>query len=397
LEDHNHNFYPANHWLDDVRLPAVPKGSNYYTTVAFADFMIDCLKDHAKNHEKEPFFAYLAFTVPHFPLQAPAEDIARYRDKYLAGWDEIRRQRHERQLKMGIVNCALAEREPEVVPHWNLSAEKLHEQISSNEVAQAVAWSELNEGERQFQATKMAIHAAMVDRMDREIGRVLEQLRAMGALENTVVMFASDNGASAEFLNRGDKHDPTAEMGSGESYLCLGPGWSMACNTPFRLHKSWVHEGGISTPLIVQWPNGISAKGKLRHAVGHMIDIVPTVLELAGGGAKVERVWNGVEAPPLPGRSLVAAFRSDAAIQRDFLFFHHENNRALRMGDWKLVSKRPNTNEYALYNLRRDRSEQVNLVEKEKGRAESMARRWEEIEANFRKTAGRLPAAVRRE
>jgi arylsulfatase A-like enzyme len=394
LEDHDHNFYPKNHWLDDVRLPAVAKGSNYYTTVAFADFMIDCLKDHAANHSREPFFAYLAFTVPHFPLQAPPEDIARYRDKYLAGWDAIRAQRYERQLKLGLVNCSLAPRESDIVPHWNLSAEKLHTEISSNEVDRAVAWKDLNEEERRFQATKMAIHAAMIDRMDHEIGRVLDQLKAMGALENTIVMFASDNGASAEFLNRGDKHDPSAPMGSGGSFLCLGPGWSTACNTPFRLHKSWVHEGGISTPLIVQWPKGIAAKGELRHALGHMIDIIPTVLELTG--AKPEKQWHGVEAPPLPGRSLVAAFSKDVPIERDFLYFHHENNHALRMGDWKLVSKRPNTNDYALYNLKTDRSEQDNLAEKEKDRAGLMAKRWQEIETEFRKLAGPLPAAPRR-
>jgi arylsulfatase len=276
------------------------------------------------------------------------------------------------------------------VPHWNLTEEKLREQISSNEVARAIAWSELSDEQRKFQAAKMAIHAAMIDRMDREIGRVLDQLKAMGALENTIVMFASDNGASAEFLNRGDKHDPSAALGSGGSFLCLGPGWSTAGNTPFRLHKSWVHEGGIATPLIVQWPKGIAAKGELRHTPGHVIDFVPTVLELVG--ASPDKKWNGVEVPPLPGCSLVPAFAKDVSVPRDFLYFHHENNHALRIGDWKLVSKRPNTNDYALYNLALDRSEQVNLADEEQARVASMARRWQEIENDFRKLAGPLPA-----
>lgn len=385
LEDHDRNFYPKNVWLDDVRLPPVPKDSHYYTTVAFADFMISCLQDHAANFSGQPFLAYLAFTVPHFPLQAPPEDIARYRDKYLAGWDVIREQRHQRQLKMGLVNCALSEREPGEVPYWNLSEEELHRQISTNEVARAVAWNELSEEQKRFQASKMAIHAAMIDRMDREIGRVLEQLKAMGALKNTIVMFASDNGASAEFLNRGDKHDPSAAPGSGGSFLCLGPGWSTAANTPFRLHKSWVHEGGISTPLIVQWPSVIRAKGELRHAVGHVIDIVPTVLELVGATSPQE--GNGVESPPFPGRSLVPALREDAPVPRDFLYFHHENNRALLIGDWKLVSKRPNTNDYALYDLNRDRCERKNLAGKDPQRVASMAQRWEAIEASFRALA----------
>jgi arylsulfatase A-like enzyme len=389
LEDHDRNFYPTNHWLDDVRLPPVPKGSNYYTTVAFADFMIRCLKEHAEKFSDRPFFGYVAFTVPHFPLQAPPGDIARYRDKYLAGWDLIRRQRYERQLTMGLVNCPLSKRAPDTVPHWNLKDAELKEQISPGEVARAVAWSELNGEQKKFQATKMAIHAAMIDRMDREIGRVLDQLKAMGALENTIVMFASDNGTSAEFDNRGDKHDPSAELGSGGSFLCLGPGWSTVGNTPFRLHKSWVHEGGISTPLIVQWPKGIAAKGELRHAVGHVIDIVPTLLELTG--AQPDKKWNGVEAPPLPGRSLVPAFAKDVPLPRDFLYFHHDNNRALRIDDWKLVSKRPNTNDYALYDLSRDRCERVNLAEKEPERVATMSQRWQQIEAEFRKLAGPPP------
>ena len=385
LEDHDRNFYPTNHWLDDVVLPPVPRGSNYYTTVAFADFMIACLKEHAAQFAGQPFFGYLAFTVPHFPLQAPPEDIARYRDKYLAGWDVVRKQRYQRQRKMGLVNCALCEREPGELPYWNLSEAELKNQLGPGEVARAVPWNQLNLEQRRFQATKMAIHAAMIDRMDREIGRVLAQLKTMGALENTIVLFASDNGTSAEFVNRGDRHDPTAELGSGGSFLCLGPGWSTVGNTPFRLHKSWVHEGGISTPFIVHWPARISAKGEFRHAVGHVIDLLPTLLDLLG--AIPERSRGGSEAPPLPGISLVAALPKDVPVPRDFLHFHHENNRALRIGNWKLVSKRPNTNDYALYNLSRDRCEQINLAQKQPERVAAMAERWSQIEADFRRVA----------
>jgi arylsulfatase A-like enzyme len=389
LEDHDRNFYPTNIWLDDVRLPPVPRGSNYYTTVAFADFMISCLKDHAQKYANQPFFAYLAFTVPHFPLQAPASDIARYRNTYSEGWDAIRMRRYERQLRMGLINCALSEREPDQVPYWNLTETQLLDQISPEEVARAIAWTDLTPGQKNFQSMKMAIHAAMIDRMDHEIGRVLEQLRTMGVLARTVVLFASDNGASAEFLNRGDKHDPTAQPGSGGSFLCLGPGWSTVGNTPFRLHKSWVHEGGISTPLIVQWPDGIRARGEWRHTVGHVIDIVPTILELAG--THPTPIWHGLVPPLLPGRSLVPALNKDATIPREFLYFHHENNRALRVGDWKLVSKRPRTNDYALYDLSRDRSEQVNLAGQEPGTVAAMARRWAQIEAEFRYTATNSP------
>jgi arylsulfatase len=381
LEDHDRNFYPTNLWLDDVRLPPVPKGSNYYTTVAFADFMIACLKEHAEKYPTQPFFGYLAFTVPHFPLQAPQADIARYRDTYQAGWDVIRQQRYDRQLHLGLVNCALSEREPGEVPYWNLKESELLQQVGSGEVARAIAWMDLTGEQRRFQATKMAIHAAMIDRMDQEIGRVLAQLKVMGAYENTLVMFASDNGTSAEFLNRGDKHDKAAGPGSGGSFLCLGPGWSTVGNTPFRLHKSWVHEGGISTPLILHWPAGIAAHGEWRHTVGHVIDIVPTILELVG--ARPEPQWHGMEAPLLPGRSLVPAFATDANVPRDYLYFHHENNRALRIGDWKLVSKRPNTNDYELYDLSRDRSEQTNLAAAEPERVQAMAKRWDEVDTEF--------------
>ena len=385
LEDPDRNFNPSNHWRDDVRLPPVPKGSNYYTTVAIADFMIDCLREHQRGHSERPFFGYLAFTVPHFPLQALPDDIERHRDRYLAGWEAIRRQRYDRQVRMGLVRCALSPMEQDSVPHWNLSEQALREQISSNEVARAVSWDELSEGQRRFQATKMAIHAAMIERMDREIGRVLEQIKAMGVLENTVVMFASDNGASAEFLNRGDQHDSASAPGSAASFLCLGPGWSSVANTPFRLHKSWVHEGGISTPFIVQWPRGIRARGELRHGVGHVIDIVPTVLEIVGVAPITAQKGQG--SPPLPGHSLTRALARDVPIPRESLYFHHENNRALVMGEWKLVSRRPDTNAYALYHLGRDRSEQVDLAAREPGRVARMAERWRLLEEGFRKEA----------
>jgi arylsulfatase len=290
---------------------------------------------------------------------------------------------------MGIVDCALSPSEPEITAYWSLTENELKKQIAPGEVARAVKWSDLNEEERRFQATKMAIHAAMIDRMDREIGRVIEQLKSMAAFENTIIMFASDNGASAEFLNRGDKHNPSAPLGSGESYLCLGPGWSSVGNTPFRLHKSWTHEGGIATPLIVHWPKGISARGELRHTAGHVIDFVPTVLDIV-------RAKPDTGAPPFPGRSLRAAFAKDATIGRDYLFFHHENNRGLRIGDWKLVSKRPDTNSYALYNLKTDRAEQIDLAGQEKKRVEEMAAKWNEVEKTFRDLAGPLDTPPRR-
>jgi arylsulfatase len=182
----------------------------------------------------------------------------------------------------------------------------------------------------------MQVHAAMVDRMDREIGRIVDQLREMAAFENTVFFFLSDNGASAEIMVRGDGHDRAASSGSAQSFLCLGPGWSKAANTPFRRHKTWVHEGGIATPFIVHWPAGIKARGELRSAaVGHVIDLLPTILQLAGA-----ELPNDSDRPPTPGRTLVATFDQDGPLDRQTLWWLHEGNRAVRAGRWKLVAAR---------------------------------------------------------
>jgi arylsulfatase len=222
----------------------------------------------------------------------------------------------------------------------------------------------------------------MVERMDSEIGRLIEQLRGTRAFENTVIVFLSDNGASAEIMIRGDRHDPAAAAGSADTFLCLGPGWSRAANTPFRRHKTWVHEGGIATPLVVHWPAGISAAGDVRDAaVGHVIDIAPTIVELAGG------TWpdkdGGSPRPTAPGRSLVPTFQQNATIERDMLWWLHEGNRAIRAGDWKLVAARDQP--WELYNLANDRAENHDLTADEPERAKELQRRWEETTAEFQR------------
>jgi arylsulfatase len=226
--------------------------------------------------------------------------------------------------------------------------------------------------QRRFQATKMAIHAAMVDRMDREIGRLLEQLKAMSAIDNTLICFASDNGASAEIMVRDGGHDPQAPPGSAASYLCLGPGFSSAANTPFRRHKTWVHEGGISSPLIVHWPAGIKSRGELRHTPAHVIDIVPTLLAVAGIEKPTE--WRGKPIPPAPGRSLVPAFAADVTVNRQLLWWLHEGNRAIRVGDWKLVAAKDDP--WELYDLGTDRAESRNLVEQRPQKAQELESLW---------------------
>jgi arylsulfatase len=348
----------------------VPFTTNYYSTIATADHAIRCLQDHAAKFPDRPFFHYLCFIAPHFPLHALAEDIARYRERYRAGWDVIQRQRHERLTKMGLVNHALPPMERQLGPPYDFP--DAFPILGPGEVNRPLPWNELNDTQREFQATKMAIHAAMIDRMDREIGRVIEQLKKMGAYDNTLTLFASDNGASAEIMVRGDGHDPKAPMGSAATYLCLGPGWSSAANTPFRRHKTWVHEGGIATPFIIHWPQGIRARGELRRDVVHLIDVAPTVLELAGTAHP--RTWKGQPVPPPPGRSLVPAFTREGAVQHDDLWWFHDGHRAVRVGDWKLVAAKDEP--WELYDLSRDRGESQNLAERYPDKVRELEKLW---------------------
>ena len=384
LEDHNRNFNPQQSLVDDVPQPPVAKSSGYYTSTAFADHAIRCLKEHAEKHAAQPFFSYLAFTVPHFPLQAPAEDIARYRDRYSMGWDAVREARLKRQQAMGLTTCGLSAVERHIGPPYAFPKDL--EILGTNEVNRPLPWDALTPAQRAFQADKMAVHAAMIDRMDREIGRVLDQLRAMGAFDNTLVLFASDNGASAEIMVRGDGHSPLAAPGSAESYLCLGPGWSNAANTPFRRHKTWVHEGGISTPLVAHWPAGIASRNELRRDLCHVIDFVPTVLELAGANPGEQPQG----APALPGLSLAPAFAKDGAVARECLFFSHEGNRALRAGDYKLVSAKCDQDAWELYDLAADRAEQRNLAAAQPERVRDLAARWQALQERFVRDAGEL-------
>jgi arylsulfatase len=379
MTDQNRHFSPQSLREDDQPLPPVKPGSGYYSTTAIADHAVRCLKEHARLHAAAPFFSYLAFISPHFPLHALKEDIALYRDKYLEGWDVIRDRRWKRLKEAGIVNCALSARDPNFHPRY--FKKEFLDQLGPGEVETSPAWTALNPEQQRFQATKMAIHAAMVHRMDIEIGRVLDQIRAMAALENTLIVFLSDNGADSTILVRGDGHDPAAEPGSAASYLCLGPGWASASNSPFRRHKIWVHEGGISTPMIVHWPQGIRARGELRRTPAHLVDFVPTFLELAGATPAPST------GPARPGRSLVHALARDVEIPHDFIYFHHEGNRALRVGDWKLVSYRENRDAWELYDLSTDRAEMNDLSSRHPERVKEMETRWKGLTEQYARDA----------
>ena len=375
----------------------ITAGDDFYVTTTIGSHAVKCLADHARDHAGTPFFHYVAFTAPHFPVQAPAEVVAKYRERYLAGWDAIRAARVKRLRESGIVTTPPADPEPEVGPPAQPKPDTLA-LLGPGELDRPHPWDSLTAEQREFQATKMAIHAAMVDVMDREVGRIVAQLEATGALENTLVVFLSDNGASAEILVRGEGHDPVAPPGSRKSFLCLGPGWSSCSNTPFRRHKMWTHEGGIATPWIVHWPKGIAARGELRRQPVHAIDLVPTVLELARVPAQQAQ-----SAPPLHGRSFVGALADAAAAPaHESLWWCHGGHRAVRVGDWKLVASwnKP----WELYDLATDRCETNDLAAAEPDRVAALETEWNRLAAECRRlaaaeprpAAGALPARAER-
>lgn len=383
IDDYDRNFNPRSHYEDDKKLPPVKPGTTYYSSTAIADHAVKVLKHHAANHKDQPFFEYLAFIVPHFPLQAPSADIERYKQRYARGWDAMRDARWKRMAELGVFNGALSKTERDQGPPYKFP--EVVGKIGPGEVNLPVEWDKLTPEQQTFQAEKMAIHAAMVSRMDAEIGRVLEQVRAMGAEEDTLVMFLSDNGASAEMMIRGDGHDHSSVPGLAGSYLCLGPGWSTFSNTPFRRHKTWTHEGGISTPLIVKWPSRIKAKGEFRHDVGHVIDVTPTILELAG--AKAGDGFADAPAPP-PGLSLVPAFAKDGAVKHESVWWLHEINRALRVGDWKIVASGKQS-PWELYDLSKDRAESNDLAASMPDKVKELAAEWERQAEAYRVVAMR--------
>ena len=350
-------------------------GRDFYVTTAVGDHAAECLRAHAAQHPGKPFFQYVAFTAPHFPLQAPADLVAKYRERYRAGWDAVRQARYERIRRSGLVTAPLAAVERMVGPPSQPKPDTLAK-LGAGEVDRPVPWDELSAEQREFQATKMAIHAAMVEAMDRAVGRIIAELEAQQSLDDTLILFASDNGASAEILVRGKGHDPSLAAGGAGTYLCLGPGWSSVANTPFRRHKTWVHEGGIATPWIVHWPKGIATRGAVRTQPVHVIDVVPTVLELAG--VSLPREHDGKPVPPLHGQSFARALADAAAPPaHDTLWWCHQGNRAIRSGDWKLVAAQGDP--WELYDLATDRTETENRAADQPEKVAALEAEWTRI------------------
>lgn len=388
--EYNSHFSSEKHFLDDVSIPPTDE-IGYYSTTAITNYAVRFLQEHHQQYAKFPFFLYLAYTAPHFPLQAPEWEIDKYRQSYLEGWEQLKQKRYARQKELGFEVGENSPFEYFVTAPWSWPDQWLRDSIHG-EMRLAKPWDLLNENEKYLQATKMAIHAAMIDRIDQETGRILDQLKTMKEFENTIVLFLSDNGASAEQIIRGVGHNPNAPLGAEGSYLCLGPGFSTASNTPFRRHKFWNHEGGITTPLIACWPKGIKDKGKLRHSMGHVIDFLPTFLELANVELLKEK--DGIKAPPIPGKSLVSLFSDDMVSNRE-LWFGHRGNNALRQGKWKAVISSDIDGKWQLYDMDEDRTELNNLVDnfyqfgapdweqENKNQLEKMKTRWNELDTLY--------------
>lgn len=310
-----------------------PPAEGFYMTDAFTDYAVRFIEEH---EGADPFLLYVGYTAPHWPLHAPEEVIDKYRDRYLDGWDALRKERHARQMEMGLFEkpWPLSPRDEEV-PAWE-------------DRDPSIDWP-----------LRMAVYAAMVDKMDEGIGRIVETLRAQGALDNTVIMFLSDNGGCAEQITGRKLDQPGTKPGERGSYVAYRRPWSNASNTPFRYHKKWTYEGGNATPFIVHWPAGIAERGKVIHAPGHIIDIMPTCLSLAG--ADYPETYGEKAITPLEGASLLPVLGGEAWAAPRTLYWEHMGHEAIREGDWKLV-QRSERKEWALYNLAEDRTELNDLA-----------------------------------
>jgi arylsulfatase len=349
----------------------------FYSTDAFGDYALDFLEQGRKAGK--PWFLYLAFNAAHFPLHAPEQDIKQYESVYADGWDRIRERRLARMKQLGLVPENLELTPRTVVPKNWANAKKLW--AADREVP---PWDSLPEDRRKDLARRMATFAAMVDRMDRNIGRVVAYLKTTGQLENTLIFYLSDNGACGEWdpfgfdVESGPKNilhtgDDLKTLGSPESYASYGSGWANACSTPYRYYKQYTHEGGILTPLIVHYPAGVALRpGTLIRQTGYLTDIMATCVEAAGATYPAESA--GTKILPMEGTSLMPVLSGgDRPAQP--IFIEHEDSKAVRDGDWKLVQERGG-HPWELYNLALDPTEMHDLARSEPDRVARMAADW---------------------
>lgn len=329
----------------------IAPGDDFYYTDAIND---EAARFIAEADADKPLFLYAAHVAPHWPLHALPEDIERYKEVYRVGWDALRAERHERLIDLGLID-----------PAWSLTRRD----------ARVPAWEDAEH--KEWEIHRMAVYAAQVDRMDQGIGRIVDALEQSGRLENTLILFLSDNGASDEVIQgRETRHGyferggttPEVFPGGPDTYASYGHGWANASNAPFRRYKKWIHEGGAATPLVAHWPAGIAERGGIRHQVGHIIDFMATFVDMAG--AVYPEAFNGHAITPMEGVSLLPAF-ADRPLERTApLFWEHLGNRGMRDGNWKLVAG--DDAPWELYDMERDRTETNNLSDAHPERVAAM-------------------------
>ena len=317
---------------------------DFYTTDAFTDHAVINIQRMAKSDA--PYFMHVCYTAPHYPLHAPEEDVQKYLGKYKEGWEKLRGVRHKKLVRLGLIDAG-----------WKLPSAD----------PEAGNWED--QKDKDWQDRRMAVYAAMIDRMDQGIGRILDAIEESGETDNTMILFLSDNGGCAETYSQ-DRSENIP--GSSEHYMTCGPGWASAQNTPFRRFKSWMHEGGISTPLIVRWPDVIQPN-TVTHQVGHIIDFMPTFLEAAQ--TDYPNVFKGNSIIPLEGKSLIPIFMGQQREGHGILWWEFTGNRAVREGNWKLVWDRKIQN-WELYHMRHDRTEMVDLALQYPDKVRKMASSW---------------------
>ncbi len=369
------SFYdPAT--LTDGNIPTKPEKDLFYYTDEISHKTVQYINEHKDSN---PFFIYVAYTAPHWPLHALEEDIQKYLGMYDIGWDSIREERMDRMIQIGLIN-----------EDWQMS----------NRDSAVPGWDSIDN--KTLQAYRMAVYAAQIDRMDQGIGRILHSLKEQGKLDNTLILFLADNGGCAEtlteywkgiFIPRVTRSGDSVMLGNNHPDLMPGPEityqsysrpWANVSNTPFRMYKHWVHEGGIATPLIAHWPEKIRNTGKFNHEPGHLIDIMATCVDVAS--AKYPDQFNGQQIVPMQGISLVPAFEGNELTRNTPLYWEHEGNRAIRTGKWKLVSRvkrnlnftKEDKDQWELYDLEADRTEMIDLAGQYPERVEAMSAFWDE-------------------
>jgi len=364
--------------------------ASFYYTDAINDNAVRFIADHAQTNAAQPFFLYVAHTAAHWPMHAPEEAIAKYRGRYDQGYEPIRKARFERLRQLGLTR-----------PDWPPTPS-----FGNWDQVEHKAW----------EARCMEVYAAMIDLMDEGIGRIVAELEKQKLFDNTLILFLQDNGGCAEPQGRVDKPEwhledlkpmgpddlqpkiwppmqtrdgrpllggPQVMPGGPDTYIAYGKAWANVSNTPFREYKHWVHEGGISTPLIAHWPKGILRRGEIEHQPGQVIDLMATCVALAGAAYPAEH--QGQKIRPMEGASLVPAF-TGGTISREAIYWEHEGNRAIRVDKWKLVAKGP-AGEWELYDMEADRTELTDLASQHPRRARKMAAQWE----TWARRVGALP------